>query len=981
MDKPKHVTVTRRLILGFSILVLIFILFGLFTIYGIHIASSLTRTIYNHPLAVSSASLQANVSITKIHSDIKDLVLFSSPSEISRSIETVNEEEKQVYTYLDIVKEQIVGNEGKMLESEARKLVANWRPIREEIIEFVRQGEKEIAAGITIGKGAKHVALLQEKMLGLTAYARQKASDFLHKAERVHSRLDLSLIIFLLLGILAFFLVTFWTIRQITSSEKELSESEERYRSLIENQTDLICRFTPDGMFVFVNQVYCHFFNKTQEELIGNIWRPLPADDDVSYIQEKLSTLSPANPTVLIENRVYSGKGDIHWIQFVNRGFFDDHGNLTEIQSVGRDITNRKKAEEKLQKSEEKYRIIAENMADIITTMDMNLRFTYISPSIRRLRGFTVKEAMEQTIDQIMPPDSLRLVSMALEEELRLEATGTANRSRTRIIELEEYKKDGSTIWVENTLSFIRDEAQKPIGILAVSRDITERRRALEELNALTSHQEALLSAIPDIIMEVDHDKVYTWANQPGYNFFGDDVIGKEAIHYFKGEQNTYEAVQPLFNGEEDVIYVESWQRRKDGKKRLLAWWCKVLKDENGNVTGGLSTARDITDQLTMQEQFRQAQKMESVGRLAGGVAHDYNNALSVIIGFTELALYKVDPAEPLRAHLDEVLSAARRATDITRQLLAFARKQTITPKVLDLDENVESMLKMLRRLIGEDIDLTWSPGASLWCVKIDPSQIDQILVNLCVNARDAIEGVGKIIIETAKVAFDKAYCADHADFVPGKFVMLAISDNGCGMDKEILDNIFEPFFTTKDEDKGTGLGLSMVYGIVKQNKGFINVYSEPGKGTTIKIYLPRHEGKAVELREESAAEIPKGRGETVLVVEDDLSILKLARKILDRLGYTVLPAGTPSEAMGLTEKHTAVIHLLVTDVVMPEMNGRELSERLQSFNPDLKCIFMSGYTANVIAHQSVLDEGVHFIQKPFTERELATIVRKVLDE
>jgi CheY-like chemotaxis protein len=372
---------------------------------------------------------------------------------------------------------------------------------------------------------------------------------------------------------------------------------------------------------------------------------------------------------------------------------------------------------------------------------------------------------------------------------------------------------------------------------------------------------------------------------------------------------------------------------------------------------------------------------MESIGRLAGGVAHDYNNALSVIIGFTQLAMEKMDSIDPLRSDLNEVIKAARRATDITRQLLAFARKQTIAPKVLDLNENVVSMLKMLRRLIGEDITLAWLPGAGLWSVKIDSSQIDQILANLCVNARDAIAGVGKITIETKTVTFDTAYCADHHGFIPGEFVMLAVSDNGCGIDQEILGNIFEPFFTTKSPDKGTGLGLSTVYGIVKQNNGFINVYSEPDTGTTIKIYLPRHEGDAVETQRESTEEIPQGCGETILVVEDDLSILKLARRILDGLGYTVLTAGTPERAIRLAEEHKGEIDLLVTDVIMPEMNGLELVNSLRSFYPELKCVFMSGYTRDVIAHHGILDQGVHFIQKPFSKKDLAKTVRQVLDD
>ncbi|MBU0969725.1 MAG: transporter substrate-binding domain-containing protein [Proteobacteria bacterium] len=412
------------------------------------------------------------------------------------------------------------------------------------------------------------------------------------------------------------------------------------------------------------------------------------------------------------------------------------------------------------------------------------------------------------------------------------------------------------------------------------------------------------------------------------------------------------------------------------------------LLDTKGNVTEILSITHDLTERkktrakrLELEAALTQAQRMESVGRLAGGVAHDYNNALSVIIGFTELAAAEVDPASPLGSDLDEVLLAAKRATDITRQLLAFARKQTISPKVMDLNKHVAIMLKMLQRLIGEDISLAWRPRAELWPVKMDPSQLDQVLANLCVNSRDAISDVGKITIETDTAVFDGDYCSDHHGFVPGEFVTLAVSDNGCGMDKEILDIVFEPFFTTKTPDKGTGLGLSTVYGIVKQNNGFINVYSEKGVGTTIKIYLPRNQGTAAAPREETREEIARGRGETLLIVEDDGAILKLARQILAGLGYTVLTAGTPREAIRLAGEHAGKIHLLVTDVIMPEMNGLELKKCLQSVRPDLKCIFMSGYTANTIAHHGVLDKGVNFIQKPFSKKDLAKRVRSVLDE
>ena len=449
-----------------------------------------------------------------------------------------------------------------------------------------------------------------------------------------------------------------------------------------------------------------------------------------------------------------------------------------------------------------------------------------------------------------------------------------------------------------------------------------------------------------------------------------------------------------FWKGSDHKAALDAISKAKDGRKGQFQGFCPTEKgiekwwdimitpiyDEYGKIKQLLAVSRDITSQRSIEAQLRQAQKMESVGRLAGGVAHDYNNALTVIMGFTELAMMDADPTGPLNADLNQVLKAGRRAQDITRQLLAFARKQTIAPIALNLNQTVESMIKMLQRLIGEDIDLVWLPGKNLWNVKMDPSQIDQILANLCVNARDAIDGVGKITIETDKVVLDKDYCADHVGFIPGKFALLAVSDNGCGMDKEVLKKIFEPFFTTKDVDKGTGLGLATVYGIVKQNNGFINVYSEPGKGTTIKIYLPRHEGKAVEIQGKNTEKVPQGCEETILVVEDDLSILKLAQKILKGLNYTVLIADTPKGAMRLAKEHANEIHLLITDVVMPEMNGRELSEHLQSLFPDLKCIFMSGYTANAIAHHGVLDKGVHFIQKPFSKRDLATFVRNVLD-
>ncbi len=381
-----------------------------------------------------------------------------------------------------------------------------------------------------------------------------------------------------------------------------------------------------------------------------------------------------------------------------------------------------------------------------------------------------------------------------------------------------------------------------------------------------------------------------------------------------------------------------------------------------------------------LEAQLIHAQRMESVGRLAGGVAHDYNNMLSAIIGYTELVIEKVAPDDPLQGDLQEILAASLRSAEITRQLLAFARQQAIAPKVLDLNASVEGTLRMLRRLIGEDIDLAWVPEAGLWPVMMDPVQVDQLLANLCVNARDAIAGVGKVTIETGKASLDEAHRTDHAGIAPGEFVLLTVSDDGCGMDQETLGKIFEPFFTTKEIGQGTGLGMATVYGIVKQNKGFIRAFSEPGKGTTIKIFLPRHTGHVEPLEADKPDQIPHGRGELLMIVEDEPAILKMSRKMMEKLDYRVLTAGTPDEALRLARQHSGAIDLLITDVIMPEMNGRELARQLHGLCPQIKILYMSGYTASVIAHQGVLDEGVNFIQKPLSMKRMALKVRAVLD-
>jgi PAS domain S-box-containing protein len=424
----------------------------------------------------------------------------------------------------------------------------------------------------------------------------------------------------------------------------------------------------------------------------------------------------------------------------------------------------------------------------------------------------------------------------------------------------------------------------------------------------------------------------------------------------------------------------------KSGEVRWIAHACHLILNEAGESLGRRASNRDITERKRaeaereqLQSQLFQAQKIESVGQLAGGVAHDFNNLLGVILGYAEVVLGELNPVSPLYGKVKEIEKAAQRSANLTRQLLAFARKQTVSPKALDLNETVEGTLKMLRRLIGEHITLTWAPKAQLWPVFIDPGQVDQILANLCVNARDAIPEIGHITIATDARSFDAAFCTRNPGFAPGEFVSLTVSDSGVGMEPDVLAHIFEPFYTTKAQGRGTGLGLATIYGIVKQNQGFIQVQSAPGRGSMFQVYLPHHTGPTAGPKAEVRPGTPHGKGQLILVVEDEPTLLDIAREVLEGLEYRVLAANTPSRALELAAAHSGEISLLITDVIMPEMNGRDLVIRIQQLAPGLKCLFISGHTGDIIATKGVLESDVQFLQKPFTIKSLAEKVKSLL--
>ena len=633
-----------------------------------------------------------------------------------------------------------------------------------------------------------------------------------------------------------------------------------------------------------------------------------------------------------------------------------------------------------LKKSEERHRTIVEHSGEGIGFVNAEERFEFANRAAEEIFGVGSGGLVGLNLEQFVSAEQYQLVK---------QKTALRVHDQKSVYELEVSRPNGGKRSIIVTTVPQYDHAGVFVGTHGIFRDITQQKQAEDELRRTSQWLFATqrISAVGGWSINLQTGAV--WVSPEArhiYGYRGDGeltipIVQAFPLHQYRPALDR--ALKALV--EEGKPYDLDFQiaRICDG---VIADIHSVAEyDAAKHLVVGV--VQDITarkhaeaEKAKLEAQFQQAQKMESVGRLAGGVAHDFNNMLQVILANTDMALGEIPPDSPLRESLQEVRNCAGRSADLTRQLLAFARRQTIAPKVLDLNETVGSMLKLLRRLIGDDIDLTWLPAQGLGLVKMDPTQVDQILANLCVNARDAIEGVGKVTIETANIVFDAAYCADHPGYAAGEYVRLAVSDNGCGMDKATVAQIFEPFFTTKGLGEGTGLGLATVYGIVKQNHGFINVYSEPGHGTTFTLYLPRHAGEAAATGTATAAKPQRSSGETVLLVEDEPAVLTIARMILERLGYAVLTAGTPSEAIRLAGAHAGEIHLLITDVVMPEMNGLDLEKRLLSLHPKLKCLFMSGYTANVIAHHGVLKAGVNFIQKPFSMGDLATKVRTTLE-
>ncbi len=702
---------------------------------------------------------------------------------------------------------------------------------------------------------------------------------------------------------------------------------------------------------------------------------PDDRDDTVAYFQREV--LGKGAPFDREYRLVHRTSGETVWVHGLGTLDLDGEGRPARMFGTIQDVTARKAAELALAESEARLLAVFEGVSDGLVVAELaSQRFVLSNRGFSELTGYSADEVRALGVSQLHPAESLPYVQGWFERQARGEAVVAPD--------IPVRRKDGSVLLCDVSASSIVVSGRPCL--MGSFRDITYRRRIEHALrlkdfvfqSAMTANS---ISDTEGTLIEANPAFLRTWGcTSP------DQVIGHRISEFLAHEHEMHEILAALqATGSWSGEYTA---RRPDGSTFRASSQATAVRDEQGRVVGYQSAVLDVTDRRHAEEekerlraQLVQAQKMESIGRLAGGVAHDFNNMLGVILGYTDLLLDDLPDDHPHHATVLGIRSATQRSAELTRQLLAFARRQTVAPRIVDLNGTVAGALRMLRRLIGEDIELAWRPLPEPCPIRVDPSQIDQILANLCVNSRDAISGVGKVTIETSVHTLDQAESDRQGASGAGEYVALSVTDDGCGMTPDVLAHVFEPFFTTKALGQGTGLGLATLYGIAKQNGGFVTVASEPGRGSTFRVLLPRHAGDLPGAVEGTAMPEVPGRSATVLLVEDEPMLLSMCQAVLHSLGFRVLPAGSPLEALSLADAHAREIELLVTDVVMPQMTGIELAARLTATIPRLKRLFMSGYAADAFASDGLLDEGVHFLQKPFSRRDLAAAVNEAMKD
>jgi two-component system cell cycle sensor histidine kinase/response regulator CckA len=798
-------------------------------------------------------------------------------------------------------------------------------------------------------------------------------------------------------------------ITERSHTELARREAEERLRLLFENAVEGIFQAAVDGRLLSVNPALARMCGySSQQEMIAS-GRDVSTDfyADPQARLEFIRRMEADGAVERFEYQLRRKNGSRIWVSENARVVRDPAGKVIAYEGTMEDITDLKRAEVERQVTFEIIRSVnvTDNLDDLLYLIHQALKKVlyaencFIALYEPGSQMFHFPFFVDQ-FDQAPPPQQLgrsctahvyrtgraMLIPQNVFDELtaegEVELVGTPSPSwlgvplqtpaaTIGVLVVQHYENE--TAYTERDLEFLGSVG----GQIALA---IERKRAEEKIRESEARLRVLVEQLPAALWTVDKNLCFTSAVGAGLARLGlklNFVGGLSLFEYFNTTDSTFlpiAAHRRAIAGEPMTFHSE-W---KGG-----SYTCHVepLRSGDGELQGAICMALDITDRKQLEEQLRQAQKMEAVGRLAGGIAHDFNNLLMVIQGYADLLAERLPEGDPLRRNAEQIQTASQRATSLTRQLLAFSRKQMLAPKVLNVQAVVADMEKILRRLIGEDVQLETKSAADLGLVKADRSQIEQVILNLAVNARDAMPEGGRLTIETANAELDASFAHPPAVLAPGKYVMLAVTDNGCGMDTETQAHIFEPFFTTKEKGKGTGLGLATVYGIVKQSGGYVWVYSEPGRGTSFKVYLPRIEEETalprIELSTGSRAN-PRG-SETVLLVEDEKGVRELAREYLQMIGYRVIEAENGHTALELAAMHNGKIHLLMTDVVMPGISGRELSERVKAVRPDIRVLFMSGYTDQAVVHHGILESDAVLLQKPFTLNALALKLREIL--
>jgi PAS domain S-box-containing protein len=748
-----------------------------------------------------------------------------------------------------------------------------------------------------------------------------------------------------------------------------VNEDWRRSAALVENGSDLVWVTGADGAITYASPAVERNLGWSRTALVGRDFRDLvPALERASIVLAFAQVLRSPGEPVAWEGRLLNADGDWRLVALLASNHLATPTVLGIVFNA-RDVTRQKLAEEALGESERRFRSLVENSTDVFWLTDAGGTTLYVSPAVASLLGYSPAALLGQPIRDLVHPDDLANAAAFFRRVLESAGAPMVWQMRAR-------HADGSWRQME-VVSQNRLEAPELGAVVSNLRDVTEHARTREALRESEAQFRAVFDGALDAMVVINDEGRFLEANAAASELWG---LPREELL----QRNVSDFAEPGFRIEQvnQAVQANGSFRahhpihRPDGTVR------EVEASTTGNIVTGrhFTALRDLTGHRRLEEQLRQSQKMEAVGRLAGGIAHDFNNILAVITGYGDMLQREIPPQDPRGKRVEQIRRAADRAASLVRQLLAFSRRQVLQPRVLDLRQAVRDLLPMLQRLIGEDIELRTVERDEPGRVRADPGQIEQVVMNLVVNARDAMPRGGRLLIETRDVQLDEGWASAHAGGRAGSYVMLSITDTGAGMDAETMKHVFEPFFTTKELGKGTGLGLAMVYGTVKQSGGHVWIYSEPGVGTVVKIYLPRVDELAEPVR---ATQVPVARKpgtETVLVAEDEESLAEMIREILEELGYTVLVGGPGAQALEVARQHAGPIHLLLTDVVMPGLSGRDLAARLVKTHPEARILYMSGYSDDAIAHHGILEAGVPFIEKPFGPSALASKVRQVLD-